>query len=142
MRNTIKTATLALALPGLLAGAFPASAATAFGSHPAATQSAWNDHRGWRGGGDDDDYRGRGYGRRSYGEPYYRGMSTWRGDDGRYYCRRSNGTVGLLVGGVAGGLIGREVAGRRGDRTAGFLLGAVSGALIGRAIDRSGSSCR
>ena len=34
---------------------------------------------------------------------------TWRGRDGRYYCRRSNGTTGLLVGGAAGALIGREV---------------------------------
>jgi Glycine zipper 2TM domain len=139
MRTMIKTAALSLALPGLLAGAFPASAATAVGNH-AAVIPAWNDHHGWRGGDDDDDdgYRRGNYGRRSY----YEGRSSWRGEDGRYYCRRSDGTVGLLVGGVAGGLLGREVAGRRGDRTAGFLLGAVGGALIGRAIDRGGSSCR
>ena len=66
----------------------------------------------------------------------------YRGTDNRYYCRRSDGTTGLVIGGVAGALIGREVAGRRGDRTAGALLGAVGGALLGRSIDRSGSSCR
>lgn len=69
----------------------------------------------------------------------------YSGNDGRYYCRRSDGTTGLIVGGVAGALIGREVAGRRGDRTVGAILGAAGGALLGRAIDRSGNngySCR
>ena len=32
---------------------------------------------------------------------YYNGPA-WRGRDGRYYCRRSNGTTGLLIGGAAG----------------------------------------
>lgn len=87
-----------------------------------------------------DDYR-RGYRANGYyGEPAYRGVQTWRGDDGRYYCRRSDGTTGLIVGGVAGALLGREVAGRRGDHTAGAILGAAGGALLGRAIDRSGSN--
>ena len=27
---------------------------------------------------------------------------TWRGSDGRTYCRKSNGTTGLIVGGAAG----------------------------------------
>lgn len=82
------------------------------------------------------DYRSRGY----YGEPVYASTRTWRGDDGRYYCRRSDGTTGLIVGGVAGALIGREVAGRRGDRTVGAILGAAGGALLGRAVDRSASN--
>ena len=30
----------------------------------------------------------------------------YRGRDGRYYCRRSDGTTGLIVGGVAGGVLG------------------------------------
>ncbi|MDP8994889.1 MAG: hypothetical protein M3N07_07920, partial [Pseudomonadota bacterium] len=42
---------------------------------------------------------------------YYQGP-VWRGRDGRLYCRRPNGTVGLVVGGAAGALIGREIAGR------------------------------
>lgn len=31
----------------------------------------------------------------------------WRGRDGRRYCRKPNGTTGLVVGGVAGALVGR-----------------------------------
>src|SRR5437879_2357832 len=34
----------------------------------------------------------------------------YRGDDGRYYCHRSDGTTGLIVGAVAGGLIGSQLA--------------------------------
>ena len=139
MRNSIRSATLALAAAGVLAGGVPAGAATPFDGPAAATAmtgiaSGWNHgRRHWR-----DDYDGeRGY----YDDRGYDGP-VWRGRDGRYYCRRNDGTTGLLIGGVAGGLIGREVAGRHGDRTAGFLIGAVGGALIGRAIERNGSSCR
>lgn len=71
---------------------------------------------------------------------YYHGP-TWRGRDGRYYCRRSNGTTGLIVGGAAGALIGREVDGGR-DRTVGTIIGAAAGALIGREIDRGRKRCR
>lgn len=60
---------------------------------------------------------------------------TWRGRDGRYRCRRPDGTTGLIVGGAAGALIGREVAGR-GDRDIGTILGAAAGALIGREVER------
>lgn len=65
----------------------------------------------------------------------------WRGDDGRYYCRRDNGTTGLLIGAAVGGLIGNEVAGH-GDKTLGTIIGAVGGGLLGRAIDRGELQCR
>lgn len=65
----------------------------------------------------------------------------WRGRDGRRYCRKENGTTGLVVGGVAGALVGRTVD-TRGDRTLGTLLGAGAGALAGREIERSGSRGR
>ena len=65
----------------------------------------------------------------------------WRGDDGRYYCRRDNGTTGLIIGAAVGGLAGREIAGR-GDRTLGTILGAAGGALLGREIDRDNYRCR
>ena len=66
----------------------------------------------------------------------------WRGRDGRYYCRKPNGTTGLVVGGVAGALVGRTID-SRGDRTVGTLLGAAAGAVAGREIERSGKkSCR
>ena len=65
----------------------------------------------------------------------------WRGDDGRYYCKRDNGTTGLIIGGAVGALLGREIDGR-GDRTLGTVLGAAGGALLGREIDRGGLKCR
>ena len=69
------------------------------------------------------------------------GIRHWQGEDGRHYCRKPNGTTGLLVGGVAGALVGRTID-TRGDRTAGTVLGAVGGALIGREIERSAARCR
>lgn len=69
------------------------------------------------------------------------GIRYWRGNDGRYYCRRSNGTTGLLIGGAAGALLGRAVD-TRGDRATGTIVGAAAGALIGREIDRNRSSAR
>lgn len=64
----------------------------------------------------------------------------WRGHDGRYYCRKSNGTTGLIVGGVAGALAGRAID-TRGDRATGTILGAAGGALLGKEID-SKRRCR
>jgi len=64
----------------------------------------------------------------------------WRGRDGRTYCRKSNGTTGLIVGGVGGALAGRAID-TRGERTTGTLLGAAAGALIGKEID-SKRRCR
>ena len=66
---------------------------------------------------------------------YYHGK-TWRDSQGRVRCRRSNGTVGLIVGGAGGALVGRAVDGGR-NRTVGTVVGAAAGALAGRAIDRS-----
>lgn len=65
----------------------------------------------------------------------------WRGDDGRYRCKRDNGTTGLLIGGAVGGLAGNEIAGR-GDKLLGTVIGAAGGALIGREIDRDKYRCR
>ena len=65
----------------------------------------------------------------------------WRGDDGRRYCRRSDGTAGLVVGGGAGALIGRAID-SGGSRGAGTILGGVLGALIGRAVERDATRCR
>jgi hypothetical protein len=36
----------------------------------------------------------------------------WRGNDGRYYCKRDNGTTGLVIGAGVGALAGHEIAGR------------------------------
>ena len=61
---------------------------------------------------------------------------SWRGSDGRMYCRKPNGTVGLVVGGAAGALVGREID-KRGSRTTGTVLGAAVGALVGRHVQRN-----
>ncbi len=65
----------------------------------------------------------------------------WRGKDGRMYCRRTNGTTGLIVGGVGGALIGRTID-TSGDRVLGTVGGAALGALAGREIERAGSRRR
>ncbi|PVX29771.1 glycine zipper 2TM domain-containing protein [Sphingomonas pokkalii] len=65
----------------------------------------------------------------------------YRGQDGRYYCRRNDGTTGLIVGGVAGGLLGNLIA-PGGSGTLGTLLGAAAGAAAGRSIDRDNVTCR
>jgi hypothetical protein len=65
----------------------------------------------------------------------------WRGRDGRYYCKRGNGTTGLIVGAAAGALLGRAID-TRGDRLLGTLLGGAGGAALGREIDRGGVRCR
>ena len=62
----------------------------------------------------------------------------YRGQDGRYYCRRSDGTTGLIVGGVAGGVLGNIIA-PGGSETLGTVLGAVAGAAAGAAVDRGSS---
>ncbi|WP_067738193.1 glycine zipper 2TM domain-containing protein [Novosphingobium naphthalenivorans] len=69
------------------------------------------------------------------------GIRYWRGDNGRYYCRKSDGTTGLLIGGVAGALVGRSID-THGDRATGTILGAAAGALLGREVDRNNSRPR
>ena len=64
----------------------------------------------------------------------------WRGSDGRYYCRRGNGTTGLVIGAAGGALVGRAID-TRGERTTGTILGAAAGALLGREVQRS-MKCR
>jgi len=65
----------------------------------------------------------------------------YAGYDGRYYCRRSDGTTGLIVGGAAGGVLGNVIDGGR-SRVVGTLLGAAGGALAGRAIEQNQVRCR
>lgn len=152
-------ATPASAVPATHATTWTSSAA-AYGDLTAAydddDDDDDDDRRGWRKRDRDDRYERRDHRRyerdqrryarqqsrpyydnypANYGEPVYRNTRVWQGDDGRYYCRKSNGTTGLLIGGAAGALLGREVAGRNGDRTLGAILGAAGGALLGKSID-------
>ncbi len=59
------------------------------------------------------------------------------------YCKKRSGTTGLVIGGAAGALAGREID-KRGDRTTGTVLGAAVGALLGRHVERNalGRKCR
>lgn len=65
----------------------------------------------------------------------------YAGTDGRYYCRRSDGTTGLIVGAAGGGILGNVIDGGR-SRTVGTLLGAAAGALAGRAVERNQDQIR
>ena len=65
----------------------------------------------------------------------------YRGRDGRYYCRRSDGTTGLIIGAALGGLLGNQIA-RGESNTVGTIIGAGAGALLGREISRGDVRCR
>lgn len=129
MRKSILAAVLiAVAIPAAPVLADPPSWAPAHGRR--AHDAARNDSQLY-------DSRGR------YRQPHAlsRDDSVWRGNDGRYYCRRSNGTTGLIIGAAAGALLGRSID-TRGDRALGTLLGGAGGALLGREIDRGGVRCQ
>ena len=125
-----------------------AAAALALGSVVLATAPAAA--QGYPGGyyGNGGTYGNGGYSEPSRGQPAYQGYD----DRGPTYERRyeaprrtyrgcDNGDGGTVIGAIAGGLAGHELAGR-GDRTVGTLLGGVFGALAGRAIDKSNGSGR
>lgn len=65
----------------------------------------------------------------------------YRGSDGRYYCKRSDGTTGLIVGGAGGAVLGNVIDGGR-HRTAGTLIGGALGALLGRQVERGNTDYR
>lgn len=90
--------------------------------------------------------------KRYYADRYYRDSShytpfrvtrntrIYRGRDGRYYCRRPDGTTGFIVGAAIGGILGN----RLGDGDSALLstiLGASAGGLLGREIDRGNVKC-
>lgn len=60
----------------------------------------------------------------------------YRGSDGRYYCKRSDGTTGLVIGAVGGAVLGNVIDGGH-QRAAGTLLGGVLGALVGKSVDQN-----
>lgn len=139
----------------LLALAAFAATATALPVTPAfADPPPWAPAHGRRDRDRHDDYRRDDYRRDYRGTRIYdtrgryvqprritRDSYVWRGRDGRYYCRRDNGTTGLIIGAGVGALAGHEIAGR-GDRTLGAILGGVLGGVIGREIDRGSMQCR
>ena len=63
------------------------------------------------------------------------------GNDGRYYCRRSDGTTGLIIGGIAGGALGAAIS-PGGSGLLGALLGGVGGAALAKSVDKNNVKCR
>ncbi|MCC2981598.1 MULTISPECIES: glycine zipper 2TM domain-containing protein [unclassified Sphingomonas] len=65
----------------------------------------------------------------------------YAGRDGRYYCRRDDGTTGLIVGGIAGGVLGTALR-PGGSGLLGALIGGAGGAALGQSIDKNNVRCR
>jgi Ni/Co efflux regulator RcnB len=65
----------------------------------------------------------------------------YRGSDGRYYCRRNDGTTGLIIGGAGGALFGNMIDGGR-NRVGGTLIGGALGALLGRSVEQNSQPVR
>jgi Ni/Co efflux regulator RcnB len=111
-----------------------------------------NDTRDWR-GYRNYDWNRPGRGGSYYADQYYRdgryyqprrlsrNDRIYRGSNGRYYCRRSDGTTGLIIGAAAGGLLGNSLSNGR-SSTLATLLGAGAGAALGSSIDRGQVQCR
>ena len=131
-------------LAAAAAATLTAGCATYGGSRPG---DEWRSYRNYDYNRPDPRYNGY-HADRYYREgPQYRerrlsrNERIYRGQDGRYYCRRSDGTTGLIVGGLAGGLLGNIIA--PGDsEVLGTIIGAAAGALIGREVDRGNTRCR
>ena len=109
--------------------------------------------RDWRQYRDYDWNRPDPYNQRYYADQYYRDgryyqprrLSSddrvYRGQNGQYYCRRSDGTTGLIIGAAAGALLGNTIT--NGDsRLLGTIIGGGAGALLGREISRGQVRCR
>jgi hypothetical protein len=65
----------------------------------------------------------------------------YRGSDNRYYCKRDDGTTGLIIGGVSGAVLGNIIA-PGGWKTLGTIIGGGAGAVLGREVDRGDVVCR
>jgi hypothetical protein len=89
---------------------------------------------------------------RYYADRYYRSGSyyadrrlgyndrIYRGRNGRYYCRRGDGTTGLIVGAGIGALLGNQIN-IGGSSTLRTIAGGAIGAALGRSIARGNLRC-
>ena len=142
MKSLVTNFSLVLAVTGLALAAVPAAGADfgAPGYRPAAVQpDTWSKHG-------NRTTRGRPYDARYaslYGsaEPVYRDTPVWQGPEGQVYCRKKDGTTGLIIGGAVGALLGREIDGGY-DRTLGTILGGAAGALLGKEVAQGSNRCR
>ncbi len=79
---------------------------------------------------------------RYYGETRLsRNDRIYRGNDGRYYCRRSDGTTGLIIGGAVGALLANAIDNGR-SSILGTLIGGGVGAALGQQVARGNVRCR
>jgi hypothetical protein len=101
--------------------------------------TAQSDHR-WQGGPDNRqwDAAKSDDGRSHHDRQLSREDYVHRGSDGRYYCNRSDGTTGLVVGALVGAALGGVIGGD----ALGALVGAAGGAVLGTSIDRGQVHCR
>lgn len=60
----------------------------------------------------------------------------YAGTDGRYYCKRNDGSTGLIVGALGGGVLGNVIDGGH-SRGVGTVLGAIVGGVAGRSVERT-----
>ncbi len=76
-------------------------------------------------------------------EPYALGPDDriYRGEDGRYYCRRHDGSVGLVVGAGVGAILGNAIA-PRGSGLVGAILGGAAGSAVGASVDQNNRDIR
>jgi len=156
--HRFRTATVALLLASVV-GVQPAPAMAQGKDHRDRYEDRWDQRDGWRdrrdnrrGGWRADRYdtRNRSWDpARAYRNDSHRyrprrlgrNDRIYRGSDNRYYCERDDGTTGLIIGGMAGGVLGHIIA-PGGSKTLGAILGAGAGALIGKAIDDGDVVCR
>ncbi len=152
--HRITTALAAMLLTGAM-GASPVSTAAQGRRHPDRQEQREDGHRRPRPEWRRYDYNHPEPGQRRYDAARYyyrddaryrarrlgRNARIYRGTDGRFYCRRGDGTTGLIIGGIAGGVLGHVIA--PGDsKTLGTILGAAGGAILGNSIDRNNVTCR
>ncbi|MFT3978736.1 MAG: glycine zipper 2TM domain-containing protein [Sphingomonas bacterium] len=111
------------------------------GNYPPPPPARYDDGGGWQdehGYDPSRDYRS---GSQYQERPMSANERVYTGNDGRYYCKRSDGTTGLVVGGALGGILGNVIDGGR-SRIVGTLLGGAAGALAGKSIEKNNSSLR
>ncbi|MDO9368726.1 MAG: glycine zipper 2TM domain-containing protein [Sphingopyxis sp.] len=112
---------------------------------PAAAQNGYYDRDGYSSSNVRYDRDDRRYDRRDYRRDnrrdYRNDRRNYRNNDRRNYRQCDNGTGGTVIGAIAGGLAGHEIAGR-GDRAVGTIIGGAVGAIAGRAIDKGNDGCR
>ena len=137
MRNILK----ALLTSATLAASLSGCVGDGMNDRPGYASGYDYNHADPRYGGYDADRYYRANGRHQDERALSQDERVYRGRDGRYYCRQSDGSTGLIVGAITGGILGNIIA-PGGSEVLGTVLGAGAGAVAGQAIDRDNVRCR